>query len=86
MQAHHGHLVYMNDDMYCLPGWDTALQRRAATMRRTCLPARGTMVEPRDSGNLRWSGPYGDAVDNFRRNRPAARRGHLARADWCGAT
>ncbi|TXH62941.1 MAG: glycosyltransferase family 2 protein, partial [Burkholderiaceae bacterium] len=28
MLARHEHLVYMNDDMYCLPGWDTALQRR----------------------------------------------------------
>ncbi len=87
MQARHEHLVYMNDDMYCLPGWDTALQRRAAAMPSDLYLLSGTMVEPRDSGNpCVVVGPYGDAVDNFREADLRRDAPTLARADWCGAT
>ncbi len=87
MLAKHEHLVYMNDDMYCLPGWDTALQRRAAAMPSDLYLLSGTMVEPRDSGNpCVVVGPYGDGVGNFREAELLRDAGKLARADWYGAT
>lgn len=87
MLAKHEHLVYMNDDMYCLPGWDTALQRRAAAMLSDLYLLSGTMVEPRDSGNpCVVVGPYGDGVGNFRETDLLRDAPKLARADWYGAT
>lgn len=87
MLARHEHLVYMNDDMYCLPGWDTALQRRAAAMPTDLYLLSGTMVEPRDSGNpCVVVGPYGDGVANFRETELLRDAKTLARADWYGAT
>jgi hypothetical protein len=87
MLAKHEHLVYMNDDMYCLPGWDTALQRRAAAMPSDLYLLSGTMVEPRDSGNpCVVVGPYGDGVGNFREADLLRDAGKLMRADWYGAT
>ena len=87
MLAQHEHLVYLNDDMYCLPGWDAALQRRAAAMTSDLYLVSGTMVEPRDSGNpCVVVGDYGRSVETFRvadllRDAPG-----LVRADWSGAT
>lgn len=87
MLAKHEHLVYMNDDMYCLPGWDTALQRRAAAMPSDLYLLSGTMVEPRDSGNpCVVVGPYGDGVGNFREVDLLRDAPKLKRADWYGAT
>ena len=35
--ATHDQLVYLNDDMYCLPGWDTRARRHAPKRcRATC--------------------------------------------------
>ena len=87
MLATHEHLVYMNDDMYCLPGWDTALQGRAAAMPSDRYLLSGTMVEPRDSGNpCVVVGPYGDGVANFRESELLRDAKTLVRADWYGAT
>ena len=67
MLARHEHLVYLNDDMFCLPGWDTALERRAAAMPDDLYLISGTMIEPRDTGNpCVVVGDYGDSVVTFR--------------------
>ena len=85
--AQHEHLVYLNDDMYCLPGWDVALQRRALAMPGDLYLISGTMIEPRDSGNpCVVVGNCGDSVDNFRADDLLRDAPKLARADWSGAT
>ena len=85
--ARHEHLVYLNDDMYCLPGWDTVLERRAAAMPDDLYLISGTMIEPRDMGNrcvvVR---DYGDSVETFRADDLLRDAASLARADWAGAT
>lgn len=87
MHARHDYIVYMNDDMYCMPGWDAALLARAAQMPGDLFMLSGTMVEPRDSGNpCIVVGPYGDTVDTFREQALLADVPKLKRADWCGAT
>jgi len=87
MHATHEHIVYLNDDMYCLPGWDAALMRRAERMPGDLYLLSGTMVEPRDSGNpCVVVGPYGDSVDTFREAELLRDLPTLKRADWLGAT
>ena len=85
--ASHELIVYMNDDMYCLPGWDTALLARAAAMPSQLFMLSGTMVEPRDSGNpCIVVADYGNTVDSFREAELLAAASALQRADWFGAT
>lgn len=85
--AQHEHLVYLNDDMFCLPGWDLALQRRALAMPDDLYLISGTMIEPRESGNpCVVFGDYGDSVDSFRAAELLRDAPKLARADWSGAT
>lgn len=87
MQARHEHLVYLNDDMFCLPGWDTALERRAAAMPDDLYLLSGTMIEPRDTGNpCVVVGDYGDSVETFRKDALLRDAPKLARGDWAGAT
>jgi hypothetical protein len=85
--ARHDHLVYLNDDMYCLPGWDTALERRAAAMPDDLYLISGTMIEPRDMGNVCVVvRDYGDSIETFRAAELLRDAPSLARADWAGAT
>jgi GT2 family glycosyltransferase len=85
--ATHDALVYLNDDMYCLPGWDTALARRAAALPGDLYLLSGTMIEPRDSGNpCVVVGDYGDSVETFRAEALLAAAPRLIRPDWSGAT
>ena len=80
-------LLYLNDDMYCLPGWDTALAQRAATLPDDLYLISGTMIEPRDSGNpCVVVGNYGDSVETFRADALLAAAPRLVRPDWSGAT
>ncbi|HUG21937.1 glycosyltransferase family 2 protein [Piscinibacter sp.] len=87
MLAEHDYIVYLNDDMYCLPGWDSALLDRLKPLTTDLYMLSGTMVEPRDSGNpCVVVGDYGDTVASFceadlLRDAPRLRRG-----DWAGAT
>ncbi|MEO8280405.1 MAG: glycosyltransferase [Ideonella sp.] len=87
MLAEHELIVYLNDDMYCCPGWDTALLARRELMDSNLFMLSGTMIEPRDSGNpCVVVGDYGDSVDSFRESELLAAAGNLKRADWLGAT
>src|SRR5262249_24222252 len=87
MQAKHDYVVYMNDDMYCLPGWDTALLARPAQIQGDLFMLSGTMVEPRDSGNpCVVVGDFGASVEAFREGDLLAAASTLKRGDWCGST
>ena len=81
------HIVYLNDDMACLPGWDSALQRRIDTMPDDCYLLSGTMVEPRDTGNAcAVVADFGDSVATFREAELLRAAPSLVRPDWSGAT
>ena len=87
MLAEHELIVYLNDDMYCCPGWDTALLARREQIDGKLFMLSGTMIEPRDSGNpCVVVGDYGNAVGNFREADLLAAAGGLRRGDWLGAT
>lgn len=87
MQATGDYVVYLNDDMVVLPGWDTALIRRAQQMPSTLFMLSGTMIEPRESGNacvvVR---DFGGDLDHFDEAALVAALPQLVRADWRGST
>ncbi len=87
-RATQDYVVYMNDDMYCCPGWDAALVRHLAAMPDDGLfMLSGTMVEPVDSGNpcvvVR---DFGREAGQFQAAELIAAMPRLVRADWYGAT
>lgn len=87
MLARHEHIVYMNDDMYCLPGWDTALIERMKQMPSDLYMLSGTMVEPAESGNpCVVVADFGDTTQTFREQALIDALPRLKRADWLGAT
>jgi len=86
-RATRDYLVYMNDDMYCCPGWDDALARRIARMPSDLFMLSGTMIEPVDTGNpCVVVGDFGRDAAQFRADDLVAAAPSLARGDWRGAT
>ena len=85
--ARHDWIVYLNDDMFCCPGWDEALARRIAAMPGDLFMLSGTMIEPRASGNpCVVVANHGDTAEGFRKDALLAALPGLERADWLGAT
>jgi GT2 family glycosyltransferase len=80
-------IVYMNDDMYVLPGWDTALNKAIQKAESNLFYLSSTMIEPVDTGNpCVVVADFGRDIESFKkevllRNLPA-----LNKTDWNGAS
>jgi GT2 family glycosyltransferase len=87
MHATQDYILYLNDDMYCCPGWDTALVRQLGQLDTDLFMLSGTMIEPRDTRNpcviVR---NFGSDVGNFDEAGLLAELPQLRKDDWCGAT
>jgi GT2 family glycosyltransferase len=85
--AKHDYIVYMNDDMYALPGWDTALHERILRMPSDLFMLSGTMVEPVESGNACVVvADFGRDTGSFRKDALLEAMPALRRNDWLGST
>jgi GT2 family glycosyltransferase len=81
------YIVYMNDDMFCCPGWDAALAQRIAHMPDNLFMLSGTMVEPVDTGNpCVVVSNFGRDAEHFDAAGLVAAAPQLVRRDWLGAT
>jgi GT2 family glycosyltransferase len=87
MLARQDYILYLNDDMYCCPGWDTALIEKLKTLDTDLFMLSGTMIEPRDTNNpcviVR---DYGSDVENFEEAKLLAELPQQRKDDWYGAT
>jgi glycosyltransferase involved in cell wall biosynthesis len=87
MFATQDYILYLNDDMYCCPGWDTALVSKLQQLDTDLFMLSGTMIEPRDTHNpcviVR---NYGSDADNLDEARLLAELPQHHKADWYGAT
>lgn len=80
------YLIYMNDDMYPLPEWDTKLIDKAQELGEPMMVS-STMIEPHDTGNPSVVfGDYGDTAENFQKSRLLKEFRSLTREDWLGST
>lgn len=85
--AKHDYIVYINDDMYALPGWDTALVKRIKQMPSDLFMLSGTMVEPKDSRNpCVVVANFGDSVQTFDEKGLLQQASKLVRPNWLGST
>lgn len=87
MHATQDYILYLNDDMYCCPGWDTALVNRLQQLGTDLFMLSGTMIEPRDTGNpcvvVRNYGTEAHAFDEAGLLKELPQ---LRKPDWYGAT
>ncbi len=84
--ATQGFLVYFNDDMYALPGWDLALARWIWAFPNDRFVLSATMIEPRPTGNPAVVvADFGQDLVSFREKELLARYRTLIRPHWQGA-
>ena len=85
--ARFDYIVFMNDDMFVLPGWDTALVNEIAKLKTDCFMLSGTMIEPYDTKNkCVIVGDYGRAVQGFKREQLLKDYALFNKSDWSGST
>ena len=56
------YLFYLNDDMYLLPGWDTALSDEVNRLPDNRFFLSGTMIQPHNSLDVGILANYGDTI------------------------
>jgi glycosyltransferase involved in cell wall biosynthesis len=89
MLAKHDYILYLNDDMYCCPGWDAALADKLKQIDTSLFMLSGTMIEPTATGNAcALARDYGRSPENFAEQQLLAdlAQGSHHKADWNGAT
>jgi GT2 family glycosyltransferase len=85
--AQHDLILYLNDDMYCCPQWDTALIKKVQQIGHDAFVLSGTMIEPVPSGNPCVSvHDFGRDADTFAQDEILKKYQTLAKADWYGST
>ncbi len=81
-------LVYMNDDMYPLPGWDTRLSDAIRDAGDQAFFISSTMIEPVDTGNPCAIAPrdFGKAIETFDPGKLKTFHSGFRFRDWSGAS
>jgi len=80
------YVVYANDDMYFLPGWDLSLKEEIDRIGHKSFMLSATMIEPRGRDACRVLADYGTEAAGFREKELLVDYQGLKRADWSGGT
>lgn len=82
------YIVYMNDDMYVLPGWDIEMTREIKSIGHEQFYLSATMIEPRHTGNPCVLAPYnfGESIESFDEIGILQSFEKFHMNDWSGAT
>jgi glycosyltransferase involved in cell wall biosynthesis len=87
MIVRHDYVLYLNDDMYCCPGWDTALVNKMKGLGTDLFMLSGTMIEPVQTSNpCVIVKDYGRSPDKFAEQELLAALPSYHKPDWYGAT
>lgn len=80
-------LVFMNDDMFCLPGWDLILSKGITEAGTGSFMVSSTMIEPVDTGNsCVMVKDFGTDPLNFRKEKIMKEFQFLNKKDWNGSS
>jgi glycosyltransferase involved in cell wall biosynthesis len=80
------YIVYMNDDMYVCPNWDTELVRAIKELDTDNFMFSSTMIEP-----INYQNPcvinhdYGQSIETFREDALLKEYAAYEKADWNGS-
>lgn len=81
------YIVYMNDDMYVCPGWDTNLADEIKKLGTDCFMLSSTMIEPTDHNNpCVIVKDYGTSIEAFNEEQLLKDCTKMEKADWTGST
>ncbi len=85
--AKHEWIVYMNDDMYCCPSWDSILHERTRQIGHDALMLSSTLVEPIDTKNrCVIVADFGRDIHNFQEDDLLSYSEKHRKQDWLGST
>lgn len=85
--AEKDYIVYMNDDMYCCPGWDTYLAKEIADLQTDNFMLSATMIEPNDTGNTAVVvADFGKDVSSFKEAELLNALNEFQKNDWNGSS
>lgn len=80
------YIVFLNDDMYVLPGWDKVLYHEILSLHDNRFFLSATAIQPHTSGSSIILADYGDTVENFREKELLSHFQEYEMSDWMGAT
>lgn len=81
------YVVYANDDMVLLPGWDSGLKKEIDLIGHDHFMLSCTMIEPTETGNsCVVVKDYGNSIENFKQQELLNDYKKLQRDDWNGST
>ncbi len=82
------YIMFMNDDMYVCPGWDTALVEEIQRIGHKMFFLSSTLIQPRPFFCKSVIAPanYGETIENFDEERLLREYATLPHGDWMGAT
>ena len=80
------YLLYINDDMYTLPGWDVLLQREIQACPDEYFFISSTMIEPRAQSDCSIESNFGTSMAGFEEARLLKEFSLFEKPDWQGAT
>ena len=82
------YIMFMNDDMYCCPGWDMHLWSEIESIGHQNFFLSSTLIEPAATGNLCVLAPYdfGRDAETFKESELLKILPALAVRDWSGST
>jgi GT2 family glycosyltransferase len=84
--AKEDYIVFLNDDMYVLPGWDTALLNEAKGLETDKFMLSGTMIEPEDHHNPAVIlADFGSTPEAFRESELLEKYRSFPKEDWSGS-
>ncbi len=82
------YIVFSNDDMYLLPGWDVELAREIERIGHKMFFLSSTLIQPREFFCPSVIAPanYGESVESFQKQRLLDEYLTLEHHDWSGST
>lgn len=82
------YILYMNDDMYVCPKWDSVLWEHIQQLPDNKFFLSSTLIQPRPFFCKSVIAPadFGQSIETFREDDLLARYNTLPHADWLGAT
>jgi glycosyltransferase involved in cell wall biosynthesis len=80
------YIVYMNDDMYACPGWDSALLQEVEAVGHKSFFISATAIEPTTSSACMIEKDFGTDIATFRETALLETFSSLQKSDWQGAT
>lgn len=82
------YLVFINDDMYVCPDWDSALYDEIILIAHNYFYLSSTVIQPRKfwCKSVIGGANFGDNPENFRENDLLLHYSDIPHADWKGAT